>query len=50
MKAFEARNRIRNLMKEGIYHQDELFAILYPEYEGHYSKLRQLISEVKNNG
>ena len=36
-------------MKEGIYHQDELFHVLYPHYNGHYSKLREMIAEEKDN-
>jgi hypothetical protein len=42
------RYEIRNLMKQGIYHQEELFALLYPIYAGHYSVLRDIISEEKN--
>ncbi len=42
------RYEIRNLLKQGIYHQDELFAILYPVYAGHYSVLREIIAEEKN--
>lgn len=42
------RYEIRRLLKEGIYHQDELFAILYPVYTGHYSVLREAIAEEKN--
>ena len=43
------RYEIRDLLKQGIYHQDELFAILYPVYSGHYSKLRAIIAEEKDN-
>lgn len=43
------RYKIRDLLQQGIYHQDELFSILYPVYEGHYSKLRDIITEEKNN-
>ena len=50
MKSEEARVKVRRLMKEGVFHQDKLFALLYPHYDGHYSKLRQIISEVKNYG
>ena len=42
------RYEVRRLMKEGIYHQDELFDILYPIYQGHYSVLREIIAEEKN--
>lgn len=42
------RYEIRRLMSEGIFHQEELFEILYPVYEGHYSVLRDIISEEKN--
>lgn len=41
---------IRRLMGEGVYHQDELFRILYPVYFGHYSRLREIIAEEKNRG
>lgn len=44
----EIRTKIRRLMREGIYHQDELFALLYPYYNGHYSRLRAIIAEEKN--
>ena len=42
------RYEIRRLLKEGVYHQNELFSDLYPVYEGHYAKLREIISEEKN--
>jgi len=43
------RDKVQRLMQEGIYHQIELFALLYPHFDGHYSKLRQIIAEEKNN-
>jgi hypothetical protein len=43
------RYEVRRLMKEGVYHQDDLFNILYPVYEGHYARLRNIIAEEKNN-
>jgi len=44
-----ARNAIRGLLRQGVYHQDELFRRVYPEYKGHYSKLRDIIQEEKND-
>lgn len=44
------RIKIRQLLKEGVYHQDTLFLLLYPHYPGHYSKLREMIAEEKNYG
>lgn len=46
MKAL--RKKIRELLDEGIYHQEDLFVLLYPTFPGHYSKLRQLIAEEKD--
>lgn len=45
---FALRSEIRRLMDDGIYHQEELFSIIYPVYRGHYSKLREVIAEEKN--
>lgn len=42
------RYEIRRLLKEGVYHQDDLFSVLYPVYMGHYAKLREIIAEEKN--
>lgn len=44
------RYEIRRLLSEGVYHPHELFSILYPIYNGHYSKLREIIAEEKNYG
>lgn len=44
-----ARVKIRELLKEGIYHQDKMFLLLYPHFDGHYSTLRHIINEEKNN-
>lgn len=41
-------NKIRKLIREGVYDQNEIFKRLYPEYRGHYSTLRDRISWVKN--
>ncbi len=43
------RQKIKGLLREGVYHQDQLFLLLYPNYPGHYSRLRDIISEEKNN-
>lgn len=42
-------HQIRALLKQGIYHQDEIFNRLYPTFKGHYSRLRDMISKEKNN-
>lgn len=42
------RFEVRRLLSEGIYHPNEIFNILYPVYQGHYSKLREIIAEEKN--
>lgn len=49
MRDTAVRGRIRRLMREGVYHQLTLFNVLYPEYKGHYSRLRSIIAEEKNN-
>lgn len=49
MKHLEARNMIRGLLRQGVYHQDDLFRRVYPVYDGHYSKLREIIQEEKND-
>lgn len=45
----DVRTQIRELLNAGIYHQDSIFKILYPNWPGHYSRLRAIISEEKNN-
>lgn len=45
----DVRTQIRKLMKEGVYHQDSIYQLLYPNYPGHYSRLRAIIAEEKNN-
>lgn len=42
------RYRIRELMSEGIYDANDLFEVIYPTYNGHYAKLREIIAEEKN--
>lgn len=44
------REKIRELMKQGIYDQNELFRLLYPHYNGHYSVLRKVIALEKHDG
>lgn len=46
---FTLRETIRDLLDEGLYHQEELFNYLYPKYRGHYSVLREVINEEKNH-
>ena len=43
------RDEIKKLIELGLYDQHDIFKILYPIYKGHYSALRDLISEVKND-
>lgn len=43
------REKIRLLMAEGVYDQNDLFRLIYPTYKGHYSVLRAVIAEEKNN-
>jgi hypothetical protein len=44
------RAEVNLLINNGIFDQNEIFNRLYPTYIGHYSKLRDLIAEVKNDG
>jgi hypothetical protein len=46
----DTRTKIKSLMAEGMYDQEELFKTLYPYFTGHYSVLRRMIAEEKNNG
>lgn len=41
-------NKIKKMLNEGIYDQNEIFRQLYPTYRGHYSTLRDKIAWVKN--
>ena len=41
--------KVKHLINTGVYDQHEIFNRLYPLYKGHYSKLRDIISKVKNN-
>lgn len=43
------REMVKGLLRRGIYDYDEIFNTLYPVYNGHYSKLRSIIAEEKNN-
>lgn len=43
------RTKIQSLMAEGVYDQNKIFNLLYPHYIGHYSQLRKMIAEEKNN-
>lgn len=44
------REKVRRLIDEGVYDQNEIFRLLYPTYNGHYSVLRKVIAMEKNNG
>jgi hypothetical protein len=44
------RQKVKDLIALGMFDQNTLFATLYPTWRGHYSTLRNIISEVKNNG
>lgn len=46
----DVRKEIVFLLKEGCMDQIEIFNRLYPSFRGHYSRLRDLISTVKNEG
>lgn len=41
--------QIRSLLRQGVYHQDDIFNRLYPHFPGHYSRLREMIAKEKNN-
>lgn len=43
------RSKVKELMDAGVYDQNTIFSILYPTYEDHYSRLRDIISEAKND-
>lgn len=43
------REQVRGLLRSGVYDYDRIFNTLYPSYKGHYSKLRSIIAEEKNN-
>lgn len=40
--------KIKQMLNEGVYDQNEIFKRLYPTYRGHYSTLRDKIAWVKN--
>lgn len=42
------RSRVKKMIASGIYDQNVIFNLIYPTYVGHYSKLRDIIAEVKN--
>lgn len=42
------KDRVKDLISVGVYDQHKIFRILYPTFNGHYSHLRDIISEVKN--
>ena len=44
------KKEIVHLLKQGVYDQDEIFRVLYPVYNGHYSKLRRVIADLKHQG
>jgi len=43
------RETIKQMISAGVFNQHQIFNTLYPTYNGHYAKLRDLISEVKND-
>jgi hypothetical protein len=45
---FDIREEVKLLLRNGIYCPKEIFNRLYPSWNGHYSKLREIIQEVKN--
>lgn len=40
---------VKEMIGAGVFNQHQIFNMLYPTYRGHYSKLRDIISEVKND-
>lgn len=48
-KRQKLRKEVRHYVKCGVHCQHELFNRIYPTFTGHYSTLRDVISEVKNN-
>ena len=46
----EVHNQIKSLIRAGVNCQHEIFNALYPTFRGHYSRLRDMIAEVKNEG
>lgn len=38
---------VKNLMDRGIYHQDDIFSILYARHPVHYSRIREAIHDAK---
>lgn len=49
MNRQDAEVEVRRLLKNGVYDQNTIFNKLYPEYMGHYSVLRNIISRIKND-
>lgn len=41
---------IRHYIKCGVYCQHEIFNRIYPTFMGHYSRLRDMIARIKNEG
>lgn len=50
MENTQVRTLVREMLKAGVTDQHLIFEKIYPLYVGHYSRLRDLISEVKNEG
>jgi len=44
-----AKERVRELLASGLYDQNKIFNLLYPTWTKHYSVLRDIISEEKND-
>lgn len=42
-------DKVKQYFKIGVYDQHRIFSLIYPTFNGHYSHLRNIISEVKNN-
>ena len=45
----QVKKEVKALIASGVYDQNTIFNKLYPIYTGHYAKLRDIISEVKND-
>ena len=44
------RKEIKQMLRNGIYCQFEIFNRVYPTFNGHYSTLRNMIAEEKTHG
>jgi hypothetical protein len=50
LKNTEIETKVKALLHGGEYDQHVIFNKLYPFYGGHYSRLRDIISKIKDKG